>query len=241
MDLQKIISDANNLRKGNILSQFGVSNEQTSDEVVKANADAIEDEIVKSIMEMEEEVEENPFEKAVNEEADSEVEKGEIFDAINYNSNIKFNKTGKELKENVAAKVLPNLNTLLSTYQTEADTLLSVCGNAPTKPADYWYTREMKIDVPYKVYDWDETYFDNEKKNGTIVESLSVEQAENNKAIAKNYPASKEQGDNRRSYNDKVRAICDILVDIKACELISNIPDEEKIELTPRQYLTFQF
>ena len=132
MDLQKIISDANNLRKGNILSQFGVSNEQTSDEFVKANADAIEDEIVKSIMEMEEEVEENPFEKAVNEEADSGVEKGEIFDAITY-SNIKFNKTGKELKENVAAKVLPNLNTLLSTYQTEADTLLSVYGASKQK------------------------------------------------------------------------------------------------------------
>lgn len=235
MDVSKIIADAQQQRRANISKNF-VNKDVL---VEKAETEVTEDDIVKSIIS--EEVEENPFEKAV-EAAEEDIEKSDIYHALNEGKNITFKKTGKEIKESIASKVLPKLNADLAVKQSEIDNLLAACGKAPNKDADYWYTSELNVEVPYKIYRWDETYFNSgEQKNSTIMETLSPSQDAEVKAIEalKNYPENKEQADNRERYNTKVREICEILVDVKACEIISAIEDSASVDLTPKQVIAF--
>lgn len=250
MNISDVIAKSQADRRANIAKNFTNASDVLPQQIVKAESDTTEDDIVKSIIENEEveeviikaaeEVDENPFEKAAEDDTQGDIEKSDIFHAMNSGNNITFKKSGKEVKESITTKVLPGLNSQLAVKQTEADTLLSVCGTAPLKAADYWWTSELNIDVPYKVYNWEETYFDSESKNTSVVSSLSLEQAETNKALAKNYPANKEQGENRRKYNDKVREICEIMVDVKACEILGAINDDASIDLTPKQIIAFQ-
>lgn len=95
----------------------------------------------------------------------------------------------------------------------------------------------MKIDCGYKVYPWDETYVP-ETSNRNMMSSLSAEDSKEKKG---NIPESAEQAASRSSYNDIVREICNILVDIKACEILKTLKDETDYELTPRQVVTFRF
>lgn len=239
MNVSKIIADAQQQRRANISKNF-VNKDVL---VEKAETEVTEDDIVKSIIS--EEVEENPFEKAVEAAEDEtlgDIEKSDIYHALNEGKNITFKKTGKEIKESIDSKVLPKLNADLAIKQSEADNLLSACGKAPNKNVDYWYTLELNVEVPYKIYRWDETYFNSgEKKNTNIISTLSPEQDAEVKAIEalKNYPETKEQADNRERYNAKVREICEILVDIKACEIISAIEDSASLDLTPKQVIAF--
>ena len=106
------------------------------------------------------------------------------------------------------------------------------------KDVDPWWTSDVKMDVGYKVYDWEETYF-NPEKDG-VAGSLSYSDAEEKKAKA-NCPTSKEEADCRRCYNDIVRAICNIKVDIKACEILKELNDGTTYELSPRQVLSLKF
>lgn len=167
-------------------------------------------------------------------EEDVEVEKSDIMHALG-EGEIKISKTGKELKEQVSSVVLPKITSELEVKKSEADNLLKECGNAPTKLPDEWWTAGLKLDCGYKIYDWNETYV--EERKG-FSDSLSVQHAESKKI---NCPESQAEAESRRQYNEAVRYICNLIVDIKACELISGLDDNKSYALTPRQVITFQF
>lgn len=157
--------------------------------------------------------------------------------ALSYQGEIKVSKTGKEIKQQVDDVLLPDLNAKLAVKEEEATKKLADCGDAPTRDVDPWWTGDVKMDVGYKVYSWDETYFNEEKANDSVAGSLSGEE----KKKEFNCPESKEEADCRRCYNDIVRAICNIKVDIKACEILKELKDGTTYDLTPRQVLALRF
>lgn len=193
-DIEKAIKDARAAQVGRIYGTFQNAKEVTVDE--------------------------NGIQKA----DDGEVEKSDIMNALSYQGEIKVSKTGKEIKQQVDDVLLPDLNAKLAVKEEEATKKLADCGDAPTRDVDPWWTGDVKMDVGYKVYSWDETYYNEEKANDSVAGSLSGEEA-----------------DCRRCYNDIVRAICNIKVDIKACEILKELKDGTTYDLTPRQVLALRF
>ena len=193
----------------------------------------------------------NLAETAINEEAikkadDSEVEeteadggeteKSDIMFALG-NGNIEITKSGKEIKEQVESVLLPELNANLAVKEAEATEKLGECGAAPTSDPDLWWTGDVKMDVGYKIYDdWREIDFC--KTESRVYDSLSASDEAEKKG---NCPTSEAEAKARREYNDIVRAICNIRVDIKACEILKELKDNTQYKLTPRQVITLKF
>ena len=206
-DIEKAIKDARAAQVGRIYGTFQNAKEVTVDENGIQKADV------------------------------REVEKSDIMNALSYQDEIKVSKTGKEIKQQVDDVLLPDLNAKLAVKEEEATKKLADCGDAPTRDVDPWWTGDVKMDVGYKVYSWDETYYNEEKANDSVAGSLSGEE----KKKEFNCPESKEEADCRICYNDIVRAICNIKVDIKACEILKELKDGTTYDLTPRQVLALRF
>lgn len=168
-----------------------------------------------------------------------DLEKSDIMNAFGYGSDVKVTKTGKEIAEQVDTVVLPALNAKLIEKKTDADDYLAECGNAPTKEVPVWWTGDIKMSVEYKMYDWDETCVPSNEGCG-IAGSLSASDAEEQK-MKRNIPENQAQANARRYYNDAVRCICEILVDIKACEILKSLKPNKEYELSPRQVVALQF
>lgn len=168
-----------------------------------------------------------------------DLEKSDIMNAFGYGSDVRVTKTGKEIAEQVDTVVLPALNAKLIEKKTDADDYLAECGNAPTKEVPVWWTGDIKIPVEYKMYDWDETYVPSNNGCG-IAGSLSASDAEEQKMKC-NIPENEAQANARRYYNDTVRCICEILTDIKACEILKSLKPNKEYELSPRQVVALQF
>lgn len=167
-----------------------------------------------------------------------DIEKSDVMNAIQYSGNIQITKTGKEIKESVQNILLPELNAQLEEKKTAADSLLEDCGNAPTHNTNPWWTDDLRIEVPYKIYDWQETEY-NDRSQTSVVGSLSAEHSE--KVEKKyNFAKSVEEAEARRKYNDEVRAIANIIVDLKACEILLQLKDNKEYVLTPKQLATFR-
>lgn len=219
-EISKAIQGARAAQRGRIMGSFSNFQEVTADD--------------DAIRKGEEVSEENPFDKAA-EEAD--VEKSDVMDALSYQGDIKVSKTGKEIKDQVDTVLLPAMTADLAVKEAEADKKLKDCGTAPTKDPDKWCTDGIKMDCGYKIYDWEETYVPN-NDGGKMMSSLSASDAEDKKG---NVPENQEQATCRREYNDIVRAICNIKVDIKACEILKTLADNKEFELSPRQVLALRF
>ena len=167
--------------------------------------------------------------------AEEETEKSDIMYALG-NGNIKVTKTGKEIKDQVDSVLLPELNAALAAKEAEATTKLGECGNAPTKDPDTWSTGDVKMDVGFKVYDWREREWC--QNDGRMYPTLSASDEAEKKG---NCPTSAAEAKAREEYNELVRRICNIKVDIKACEILKTLKDNTQYELTPRQVITLKF
>lgn len=219
-EISKAIQGARAAQVGRIMRCFSNSYEVMADDnaILKAQ-----------------EGDENPFEKAA---VEADVEKSDVLDTLSYQGDIKVSKTGKEIKDQVNTVLLPAMTADLSVKEVEAEKKLKDCGQAPTKDPDKWWTDGIKMDCGYKVYDWEEIYVPNNDGGGKMMSSLSAEDANDKKG---NVPENQEQANCRREYNDIVRAICNIKVDIKACEILKTLKDEKQFELSPRQVLALRF
>lgn len=176
----------------------------------------------------------NPFDAAAE-----EIEKSDIMEAISYDDNFRISKTGKEIKEQMQNVILPKKQAELAVKKGEADDLLEECGAAPTQDVCRWWCGNMEIDCGYKTYSWEETCMKCDK-GGEVYSSLSYENQEDKPKC--NCPQTVEEAQARKKYNDTVNIICNILVDIKACEILTkNLGDDATIKLTPRQIVAFHF
>jgi hypothetical protein len=205
-------------------------------EVEEKEEETAAEEEVKDDEEKKEEKEAEEEETEESDEADGgETEKSDIMYALG-NGNIEIAKSGKEIKEQVESVLLPELNANLAVKEAEATEKLGECGAAPTSDPDPWWTGDVKMDVGYKIYGWREMDFC--KPESRMYDSLSASDEAEKKG---NCPTSEAEAKARREYNDIVRAICNIRVDIKACEILKELKDNAQYKLTPRQVITLKF
>lgn len=167
-----------------------------------------------------------------------DIEKSDVMNAIQYGGNIQITKTGKEIKESVQNILIPELNAQLEEKKTAADNLLEDCGDAPRHSTNPWWTDDLRIEVPYKIYEWNEMEY-NDRSQTSVMGSLS---AEHSAKVDKKYNFAKsvEEAEARRKYNEEVRAISNILVDLRACEILLQLKDNKEYALTPKQLATFR-
>lgn len=177
----------------------------------------------------------NPFEKAAQE---ADLEKSDVMNAIQYGGDIKVAKTGKEIKKQVTDILIPELNAQLATKKKEANECLKSCGQAPTKDVNPWWTDDLRVEVPYKVYDWEEMSV--KSTDDRVVDTLSAEHSADMEKKY-NYAKTADEAAARREYNDCVRAVCNIVVDLEACRICQSLKDATEYELTPKQFATFRF
>ena len=185
--------------------------------------------------------EEALFEKAIEEEQETEeqdVEKSDIADALSRcDGGVKIKKTGKEIKDQITNVIIPHLSAKLATAEAEATEFLKNCGNAPTHDPDKWWTDGIEMDCGHKVYTWREMDFC-EKEGRLMYATLSAQDAADKLG---NAPEDKAQAEWRQKYNDAIRKICNIKVDLKTCEIMSNLKDKDEFELNPRQIIALGF
>lgn len=228
-EISKALHAAKMERRNHIASSFSnMAEVAVSEEAIKKADDS----------EVEEKEEETAAEEETEEsdEADGgETEKSDIMYALG-NGNIEITKSGKEIKERVESVLLPELNANLAVKEAEATEKLGECGAAPTSDPDPWWTGDVKMDVGYKIYGWCEMDFC--KPESRMYDSLSASDEAEKKG---NCPTSEAEAKARREYNDIVRAICNIRVDIKACEILKELKDNAQYKLTPRQVITLKF
>lgn len=176
------------------------------------------------------------IEKAESDNSDvalqGEIEKSDIMNAISYDSNIKFGKLGKEIKAKLKVDILPPLNAKLQVLTAEIESKLEDCGGAPTETVPPWWTSEIKMDFPFRIFSWQACdVCEGPKVAGSLI---AGEEQEN--------PVTPEMRKCRQEYNDKVREYANVATDIKACEILeTNLSDNERYQLSPRQLTVFGF
>lgn len=236
-DVTQTFKNMRDQQRINIAKSFGYSVE-SNDNIQKGDTELTpeKEEIIKALSS------DNPFDvaygKSLLEKSDmTEIEKSDIMNAISYGGNFKVKKSGKEIKEQITNVILPTKQAELATEKAKADKLLSECGAAPTNDVCSWWTNDIKMDVGYKVYSWEECCL---RCCDGVSDSLSWEHQQDKPKC--NAPQTEDESTARRNYNDSVQKICHILVDIKACEILTkNLNDKDSIELTPQQVLVFKF
>jgi len=180
----------------------------------------------------------NNHSKTSGEQEVYDIRKADIFNTLKQEENsIRITKTGKQIKQQIDTVVLPELRVKLSALKLKADEKLKDCGERPTKDVYPWWAEGIQIDdCGYKIYDWEETCILN--KESIVGVTISSEDVKN-KYI--NVPQTEEEAKARREYNNIIQEICNILVDLKACEILKQIDDNKTYELTPLQVIAFKF
>lgn len=237
-EIQKAIQAAQAERRLHIAGCFSnAADLKESPEDIHKAEDGNEEETAEETSEEVNKAEETETEETSEgaEDGEEETEKSDIMYALG-NGNIKVTKTGKEIKDQVDSVLLPELNSALATKEAEATAKLGECGNAPTKDPDTWWTGDVKMDVGFKVYDWREREWC--QNDGRMYPTLSASDEAEKKG---NCPTSAAEAKAREEYNELVRCICNIKVDIKACEILKTLKDNTQYELTPRQVITLKF
>lgn len=222
-DVTKAFQVMQEQRRMNIAKSFGYQ-EEIHDEVI--------DKGIQSKNPFEQEYEKLKLEKSKSED----IEKSDIMNAINYDSEIRFNKTGKEIKEQIKNVVLPQKQAELEHKRNEISILLPNCGEMPTNEPCRWWTNGIDVNCGYKVYSWSEC---EELRHNCGEVSMSLY---DNRPESCSCAENAEQAKCRRNYNERVEEFCRILGDIKTCEsLMNNLKDEDKLRLTMQQLTAFKF
>ena len=176
-------------------------------------------------------------EKGEDEDDEENTEKSDIAEALSQ-GDIKIKKTGKEIKNQITNIVMPDLSAKLAEKEVKAADLLKECGNAPTNDVCSWWTDGIKMDCGYKVYEWNETYFEESHDQRFMPTFTAADEADKKG----NKPVDKVQAEARQRYNETVREICNIKVDIKTCEVMtSNLADGTAYELSAKQAIVLRF
>lgn len=247
MDVTQAFQNAQRMRMERICKSFSNSDEVLRDDNALSKAEA-SNELEKARGDTEG-IDQNPFDVAAEEiekgGAEEEgIEKSDILNAVSsYGNPIKFTKTGKEIKEKLKG-VRSEKEAVLSQAKKDADEILEDCGTSPSTEVPTYWTGELKLDVGYKMYDWNQTYYNEKVSNGVggfYTSSLSPTQ-QKEKEKKDNSPETEAQAECRRNYNNKVRVIAEVMTDIKAIDILDeNLKDGSSYQLDPRQIIAFGF
>lgn len=172
-------------------------------------------------------VKEKQISKALDNENDDNLEKGQVTDSFSsYGQNkLSFTKTGKEIKAQITTVLLPVLNAQKTQLSTDLIECLKCCGDCtPKVPLSSYHYRGFSQVLPEMMtYSYNETEQPWDSINNSRQEPT-------------------EEQIYRRTYNDLVSKIVSTSADIEYCSMLSrNLKDDTKIELTADQVLGLQF
>lgn len=172
-------------------------------------------------------------------ENQDQIQKSDLMEAISSGQNkVCVSKSGREIKKQVFDVLRPLYEKKLDEAIDEANTLLDECGDSPKIDADldFYLAKEYDIKIPFKMYGYYETYCSNDgSTDDCLAPSVS------NDGGNTNYPKDKNQAECRLKYNQCVRRIVMIEVDIKACDVLEKIDDDKRFDLTPQQIIAMKF
>lgn len=165
---------------------------------------------------------------------DNDLEKSHVYEALNgYNNNIKFSKTGKQIKD--------QLELVIKSYETELPNLEKAIEDAsenltsvPTETVpEYWKGAvKDKIKCNYKIFSWNQTYFNPENNTSVMGEGGKSCDA----------PASKEEAIANSKYNEAVRNYVDALKDMAISRVYAdNVVDKKSYDMTLEQISALGF
>ena len=195
----------------------------------------------------------NPFLKYNNDKEEMEIkfiQKSDIYDAMRegYNGQLTINKTGLEIKEQIKNVLLPKMNEAFEEKSNKLNELLKEVGAAPTIPIRFW---KVKLDLPFKEYDWYEMEYKDTKENVVLFDNFASgiadsEESASGEVIEKakeefNVPLNAEEAKARREYMQVLRELVEIAVDIKTANVLLNFVDSQVYALTVNQSLSLGF
>lgn len=169
-------------------------------------------------------------------ENQDQIQKSDLMEAISSGQNkVCVSKSGREIKKQVFEVLRPLYEKRLDDTIDEANALLDKCGDSPKMDPDFYLAKEYDIKIPFKMYGYYETYCSNDGSNDCLAPSIS------NDGKNINYPKDNDQAECRMKYNECVRRIVMIEVDIKACDVLEKIDDDKRFDLTPQQIIAMKF
>lgn len=164
----------------------------------------------------------------------NDLEKGAL-DSLSYSSENNFVKTGKEVKEKIAA-IKTKMQAIQTNNQVKMDALVEKIGFKPTSSPDEW-TLNRYPDVKDKLekmkrYPWECTsYNEGYKSNSIVEEGKQIKVA-----------SSKEEADLCREYNKLCYEHCDAIIDEhKADVYLRNMDEKKQYKLTLEQLTQLGF
>lgn len=161
--------------------------------------------------------------------SEDELEKGKM-NSFEYSNNFKFSKTGKEIKEKMMTMKAEE-TVKLAQIERDIDITYDACSNKPTEKP-YCYGLSAKIKNPYKVFNWNQTYYSADKNGETKADSGKSIQA----------AATPEDAALNQKYNDLVRQWADTQVELLLMDLyVKNLDDKKSYDLSSEQMLTLNF
>lgn len=195
----------------------------------------------------------NIFESFEDKKEVKEINKAAIFDAMMQSSNnnsVVIEKKGSEIIAQIKEVKFPSLKENFDNIVAELDELLTKTGLAPTKELNTndYYSSSIKLDLPYKRYDYNETYYNEnaiEDSKSSLFNNFAereckdvmMEDSENKPNLA----TSKEEAEYRCKYNNKLYCLIDIAIDIKTANVLLDINAEDIYKLNINQAMSLGF
>jgi hypothetical protein len=151
-------------------------------------------------------------------------------DAFEWSDKIVFKKSGKDIKAQFAlAKVLETSEN--SKLAEDIEEALEHLTMSPTEKPNLWGNRESVV-VPYKVFNWNQTYYNTGNSMHDVSESEESCRACN----------TPEEAEENRKYNELVDKWINSCAELKMIDLYANhLDDKKEYELTARQMLALKF
>lgn len=164
-----------------------------------------------------------------------DLEKSHIESAFSYGSNsFKFKKKGTEIKAKIG-EVKTEIVAENVVLEKEIEDCMEDFISQPTEKP-YTYGARERVKNPYKVFNWNQTYFNSgdNRMGATTCEGSEGEDCQS--------CSSQEEASNNQKYNGNVNKWIDNCAEICTLEMYEdNIEDNTNYELTPDQMLALKF
>ena len=193
----------------------------------------------------------NPFRKFEdNKKEDIKfIQKSDIYDAMRegYNGQLTINKTGAEIKDQISNVLMPKMTAAFEEKSAKLNDLLNKVGQAPTIPVRFY---KVKLDLPFKEYDWYEMNFKEVKDNVVLFDNFASGVKDSEEGVVEekeeiveefNTPKTIEEAKARKEYMEELRGLVEIAVDIKTAKVLLNFNDTQVYALTVTQSLALGF
>ena len=173
---------------------------------------------------------------------ETDLEKGALSDAFLYSDNLKFEKTGKEIKDQIDTLVAAEVAESIVLKAAAAAQAKLIEDDYDVKPSSDFseysfrgYKRKIAIDM--KRFDWRELSYNSDSSEKLFSAPVGGSDVQSIKTCS-----SKEESEAKYKYNDMVEKYLESLVEIEVIKTIKGgLNDKEKYQLNQRQLTALNF